>query len=310
MSATDSVMDQKALGAAWDDQMRVMDIYRFYDGPNGSYENIGDLIKKRLVENIALFPHQSSRLISYIAWPNDETARDGWMRVHVNSAAAARESNDRTGNQPRETTSKVDPHWAAAWETPEVFLRRLKLIQQHWARAADILHLHYDLAQGGHQKRRGGPSVGKAIHLLAATAKVKGTAKSKLWEIWRRYKDVAHLTAAAVLVSAEAQHRHRAERWEVPTNRLRPLHVIDLLPDLVLGVAMTFEKYGLEAPVHGREGPLFDPATLWRIPDEIGLSAVPPPARRIRAEDTAVLNARRAGHRGKRRPSKATPVLK
>jgi hypothetical protein len=36
-----------------------------------------------------------------------------------------------------------------------------------WARVADIFNLHLDLTDGGHQKRRGGPSIGKAITIAA-----------------------------------------------------------------------------------------------------------------------------------------------
>jgi hypothetical protein len=52
---------------------------------------------------------------------------------------------------------------------------------------ADILHLHYDMTVGGHQQRRGGPSVGKAIFLVEAIAKSKGTSAANLWEIWKTY---------------------------------------------------------------------------------------------------------------------------
>ena len=51
--------------------------------------------------------------------------------------------------------------------------RGLKIIQQHWARVADIVHLHLDLAHGGHQERRGGPSLGKAISLIAAKPRAR-----------------------------------------------------------------------------------------------------------------------------------------
>jgi hypothetical protein len=84
-----------------------------------------------------------------------------------------------------------------------------KIIQQHWARVAEIVHKHFDLAQGQHQKHRGGASVGKAIALIDANAKSKGTGAAKLWEIWKRYKDVAHLVTAAILVSGDVQTRHR-----------------------------------------------------------------------------------------------------
>jgi hypothetical protein len=48
-------------------------------------------------------------------------------------------------------------------------------------------------------------------------------------------------------------------------------------------------------------GPVFDPVTLWRIPEDVGVKPVEPLARKIRDSEVKLLNARRAGHRGKGR---------
>jgi hypothetical protein len=55
---------------------------------------------------------------------------------------------------------------------------------------------------------------------------------------------------------------------------------------------------------------MLDPKTLWRIMPDVNVVPVPPPVRKINRKGIAVLNARRAGNRGKskRRP-KTTPVL-
>jgi hypothetical protein len=87
--------------------------------------------------------------------------------------------------------------WATASDaTPPIAPGRLGRIQHNWLRAADIVHLHWDLAAGQHQKRRSGPSVGKAITLIAANAKSWGTKPASLWKTWSTYKDAAHLIAA------------------------------------------------------------------------------------------------------------------
>jgi hypothetical protein len=285
--------------------MRTMDIPSFPEDAAKELEDIGSLIKGRLTGNVVLYPKQSLRLISYMAWPNDESARAGWMRVHISSKIR----NDDQADPAKPEIADLNSHWATTAVSPSIFLSKLKLIQQHWARTADILHHHYDLAQGEHQKGRGGPSVGKAIHLTATNAKTKGTGKSKLWQIWRDYKVVSHLVTAANLVAAEAQHRSRTEQWRI-VPRLQPVQVTHLLPDLVLAVALTFEKYGLDAPVHGSEGPLLDPVNLWRIPTDIRLAPIPPPDRKMRTQDILILSARRAGHRGRQKDrAKATPVL-
>jgi hypothetical protein len=161
--------------------MRSMLIRRF-PGAKIQITDLEFLIKTRLTNDLVLWPGQAVALVGNMAWPNDPVMRERWFTAHQRNDQAA--INELT--------------------------HRLKIIQQHWARVADIVHLHQDLVHGGHQQRRGGASVGKAISLIAANAKSKGTGTAKLWEIWEAYKDVAHLAAAAVLVAAEAQTRHRS----------------------------------------------------------------------------------------------------
>ena len=237
-------------------------------------------IKERLSGRAIAWPAQAIPLVGYMAWPNDETLRDDWLKAH------------QSDDQP----------------ALDMLSRKLKIIQQHWARTADICHLHYDLTYGGHQKRRGGPSVGKAISLIAANAKSKGTGTAKLWEIWKTYKDVAHLVTAAVLVSAEARERHRKTPYGLKLHELQPYRMAMLMPELVLGEGITIQRYGLEAVTDARTEPLFDPESLWRIPEDINLMPLDLPPRKITKDDLAVLSARRAGKRGKPKP-RTTPVL-
>ena len=68
-----------------------------------------------------------------------------------------------------------------------------------------LSHCYCDLIDGQHQERRGGPSIGKAITLVEAKAKSRGTGAATLWEYWKTYKDVAHLVTAAVLICADAR---------------------------------------------------------------------------------------------------------
>jgi hypothetical protein len=217
-----------------------------------------------------------------MAWPNETVLRDCWLDAHRREDHAVISS----------------------------LALKLRIIQQHWARVADIVHKHCDLAKGRHQERRGGASVGKVISLINANAKSKGTGTAKLWEIWKTYKDAAHLITAAVLVSGEAQTRHRMAPYGLKLHQFQPYRMAMLLPELVISVAMTLEKYGVEYLPHGRTEPLFDPKSLWRIPPDINLTPLPPPVRKITKKDLAVLNARRAGNRGRaNRRTKTTPVF-
>ena len=71
------------------------------------------------------------------------------------------------------------------------------------------------------------------------------------------------------------------------------------MPDLVLAVALEFEARRLREPSVARTEPAFDPQTLWRVPPDINVEAFPHLMRELGPDDLAILNARRAGNRGK-----------
>jgi hypothetical protein len=252
-----------------------------FPGAQIEITDLETLIKSRLINGEVVWPDQAAPLVGYIAWPSHETKRKSWIDAHRRSDQSA----------------------------IETLGRKLKNTQQHWARVADIIHLHSDLANGGHQGARAGASVGKAISLISANAKSKGTRAAKLWEIWATYKDVAHLITAAVLVSAEVQTRHRRAPFGLRLHQFQPYRMAMLLPELAIAVAMTIEKYGLESIPYGRMKPLFNPESLWRIPLDINVAPLTLPIRMITKRDLAVLNARRAGNRGSANRRKTTPVL-
>jgi hypothetical protein len=261
------------------DGMRTMEI-RGFPGRRVHITDLESVVKGRLRSDYVKWPEQAVPLVGYMVWPNDEDARNSWIEAH--------QQNDKTGIS--------------------ALVRKFRNVQQHWARVADIVHLHCDLVQGRHQEARAGASVGKAISLIDANAKSKGTGASKLWEIWAANKDVAHLITAAVLVSADVQTRHRLAPYGMSLHQFQPYRMAMLLPELVISVAMTIENYGLRRVAHGRREPLFDPESFWHIPPDINVSAIPLPVRRISKSDVAVLNARRAGNRGNASRRKTTPV--
>jgi hypothetical protein len=91
-------------------------------------------------------------------------------------------------------------------------------------------------------------------------------------------------------------------------NQFIPFQMAMLMPDLVLAVALEFERVGLSVVPHARSQPALDPEALWRIPPDINVAPLPPPTRQIRAQDLVVLHNRRAGNRGKANVRKTTPV--
>jgi hypothetical protein len=188
-------------------------------------------------------------------------------------------------------------------------LKGMRRAQYRWLRAADVFHVYHDLATGGHQSRRGGATISKAVHLAAENTKSLGTSKATFWSAWKAYKDVAPLVTATILIWANtriaftgeyiAAFRTHSDAEPITLDQLSSFHMILLMPDLVLAVARSFEDFAL-TKISNRADSGLDPETLWRIPAEVNVVPVRPPARRIRPADKVILNARRAGNRGKR----------
>jgi len=264
----------------WGLMMRVMEIPPF---PR-KFENhdLENLLRSRLSQTIVLWPDQAIPLLGYMGWPNKPTERDEALRT-VRS-------------------------WAEGSKTVP---RRLGRIQYEWLRVADVFHCYCDLINGQHQERRGGPSIGKAIELVDAKAKSRGTGAATLWQYWKTYKDVAHLVTAATLICFEARFRSSHEpfgQFGLSSDQLGPLQMVLLLPDLVLAVALEFERYGLSQIPYARTEPALDPKTVWRIPDDVNVAPFPTLIRKISIQDLAILNDRRAGNRGRANRREAGPV--
>jgi hypothetical protein len=250
--------------------MRTMEIPPF---PR-KFENsdLTSVFRTRLSQTVVLWPDQALPLAGYLAWPNEPSQR--------------------------EVMQSILRGWANGSKTTP---KKLGQIQQEWARVADVFHLYSDLIDGEHQKHRGGPSIGKAIELAEANTKSRGTGHAKLWEAWSKYKDVAHLVTAAVVICADARIRYRAGslgQLALTSNQLQPFRFIMLMPDLVLAVALEIERKGLSHIPKGGNDPTLNPETLWRIPADINVVPLPLPTRKIRVEDLVVLHERRAGNRG------------
>ena len=229
-------------------------------------------VRTRLSQDTVMWPLQAIPLLGYMAHPNDPDARavltetlEGWS---VGSA---------------------------------VMPARIRQMQIEWARIGDIFNLHHDIKTGAHQERRGGASIGKAIALAAAQTKNRGSSEANLWQTWARYKDVAHLVAAATVVAGDALERAKVKSFGgfgLPWSQLQSFPLTMMLPDVVLSVGLYLQEYGLAHVPHSKEEPMLDPETLWRIPDDMNVTAMAPPIRKINREAIHILDQRRAGNRG------------
>jgi len=239
-------------------------------------------VRSRLTQAIVLWPEQAIALVGYMAWPNDPEAR-----------------------------AASEPLLRGWFEGSKANPPRLRQIQSDWVRIADLFSPHYDLAAGSHQQRRGGPSVGKAVTVAAASIRAKGAKPANLWRAWEDYKDVAHLVTAAAIITHEAQRIASDKPFGesgLPAGQLQPFLIAMLMPDFVISLGLSFQDYGLNSTPQSREQPMLAPETVWRIPLDVDVVAVPPPARKVNSERLAILNARRAGNRGKSKVAKTTPV--
>lgn len=264
--------------------MRVMEIPRF--SRQIEILDLENFVRTRLSQTVVMWPDQAVPLLGYMCHPNDPEARDVFVRMLW--------------------------RWPEGSEAaPPAIPEKLNRIQHEWLRVADVFHHVCDLAGGQHQARRGGPSVGKAITLVAANAKSWGIKAANLWKIWRTYKDVAHLVTAAALICAEVDILCRKRPFGpsgLSGKEINPFQMAMLMPDFVLAVALEFERHGLGIVPHARTEPTLASETLWRIPSDINVVPLPPPIRKIRPQDLAILNNRRAGKRGKGNLRKTTPV--
>jgi hypothetical protein len=246
--------------------------------------NLENFIRTRLSQTAVMWPAQAIALVGYMCWPNDAAARSEVLTMMK--------------NWPNEGDRASVP-------------RRLPRIQHEWLRVADIVHKYWDLVAGQHQARRGGPSISKAIEVVDANTESRGTSKARLWHLWETYKDVAHLVTAAIVICAHARNTRRDEPFGLSEDQFLPFQMAMLMPDLVLCVALEFQRLGLGSasePMSDTKAKL-DPETLWRIPLDINVVPFAPPTRKISVKDIAVLNARRAGNRGRANRNKTTPVL-
>ena len=117
--------------------MRVMEIPSFprtIDIPD-----LENLLRARLSQTVVMWPSQAIPLLGYMCCPNDPQARQKFVLT--------------VQSWPEESTA-MRPDLPA----------HLGRIQKDWLRVADVFHLLCDLAEGRHQARRGGPSVGKQSH--------------------------------------------------------------------------------------------------------------------------------------------------
>jgi hypothetical protein len=253
--------------------MRVMEIPPFQ-----RTIEIGDpdaFVRTRLSQEIVVWPQQAIPLAGYMCHPDDVTARRRLLTTLQKwSEGLAIEADD------------------------------LRRIHYEWRFVADVVHTYLDLVAGGHQQRRGGPSIGKAITLVAMKAESWGTGEANLWRDWTKYKDVAHLTTAAVFICYYVRRTAEGRAFGpmgLAFNQLYPFQMVMMMPDLVLALALDIQSRCLASIPGLCATAILDPNVLWRIPIDINVLPLPLPQRALTKRDYTILNDRRAGNRGRKK---------
>src|SRR5262249_27245781 len=75
---------------------------------------------------------------------------------------------------------------------------------------------------------------------------------------------------------------------------LLPVRVVCLVPELIIGVARTYQEYGLSLV-----NPMFDVDTVWRISKSINIDPIEPWVQELTPAQIEILNGRKAGNRGR-----------
>jgi hypothetical protein len=168
--------------------------------------------------------------------------------------------------------------------------------QGQWPPVADILHVIIDIAYEKRVKIRGGPSISKAIDLVADAHGLPG--RSQLSAVWGKFHDVAHILTAAACLAQGGLERADKRAGSI-------LSAILLVPDIVVPLAGAFQQFGLTTIPHGRTIPILDPATLWRVPESHLPVALALPVRRLTQRQMDLLQTRRASKKYRPSPPRA-----
>jgi hypothetical protein len=235
------------------------------------------------------FPRLSSMLVAYMAWPEDQSNRDGWMAVllaRLLDASGATLSASEGGSRTLAALEMFGGLRALADAADDKLLDRLETAQRHWPHVADVLQYVVDMTHDPRLQLRGGPSRSKALdltqqHSSASTRTVFETS-------WSKFRSVAHVLAASAWLSFDAS-KDKSQPGSIIAAAL-------LAPEAVIRLAASYQQFGLTSVSHGQRRPLLDPDNLWRVP-------VPPdvplnlPARRLSDDDLSFLTTERRARR-------------
>ncbi len=287
--------------------MRAMNLPLLPPAPESPDQWV-DLFLRRLNDGLMAFPQASHLLVAYTAWPNDQKPRDQYMATNIGLSVAhlerrlafpvtaispEKQAMNLSGRSPLEVFGGWEIVAEAALSS---VLDQVDKAQRQWPQVADIFHVITDIAHEKRVKIRGGPSISKAIDLVADAHGLPG--RSQLSAVWSKFHDVAHILTAGAYLAHCVLGRGNKGAASI-------LSAILFMPDIVVPLAGAFQQFGLTTIPHGRTIPILDPETLWRVPASHFPVALPLPVRRLTQRQLDLLQTRRASKKYRPSPPRA-----
>jgi hypothetical protein len=275
--------------------MRVMNLSELPAGPNSVEDCIG-LYLNRLPTDDALWPQVSLFLTAYMAWPNDEPARNSlaatFLARFLQNPDAGTAGNTRaemaSNSRGWEAFEKFGGLGAVAKPAFDYLTEEIAGVQRRWLLVADIFQMIVDMAHDDRIALRRGPSISKAIELCEIERTMPG--HSQLRKAWSDFRDVAHLMVAGACLAHEGLAKAAAHEPSI-------LNAIWIAPDAVLALASGFQQFGLQPKPVRKESPTLRPDKVWRIPPRLVPKKPFVVVRRLTEEQLGYLRTRRASKR-------------
>jgi hypothetical protein len=247
--------------------VRVMNLPGLPAGPSTADECI-EWYSKRVAANEIPWPQVSTLLTAYMAWPNDDAARDAFvascmaLKIGESTVEEILEQSDCQPVDPKlNALRQFGGVKAIANPAFEFLCGKIAQEQRGWLLVADIFQLIVDMAYENRITLQRGPSVSKAVELCEIERALPG--HSQLRKAWSQFRDVAHLIAAGAYIAWKAR---------INGNELHESSILEVVwkaPDALVALGSGFEQFGVEPKEIEREESVLRSRKLWSVPPSL-----------------------------------------
>jgi hypothetical protein len=222
--------------------------------PETAEDAIG-LYKSRLRGSLLPPLTASYSLLAYMAWPNNDLRRDGWVATNIARSNDAERSENLSDPSPLDS---FDGLTAVANIALDAMASELTAIQAKWPPVGDVLMRIVDMSNDTRLTLRGGPSISKAIALNEYEQ--PGRSQAQSYRLWSQFHEVAHLIAAGAFLADSVSESDESSIQSI-------FSAVWYAPDAVLAVATGLEQFGLDLVPHGQANSVLPLNTTWRVPN-------------------------------------------